>query len=102
MKTRAFGKIISDSDDRFVVHFRGFVEGGGPDPEVSLARNGDHCYFTVSNLASHDSHSPGFDCFEDAADYRTRVLEDIGKSLKQRAIASVGFYQDTNPAYVSF
>lgn len=55
-------------------------------PVVSLARNPDHCFFRVDQLADHDSHAPAFDDRPSVDAYIQRVHNDIANALAAMGI----------------
>lgn len=44
---------------------------------VSLARVPDHCFFNITELHYHDSHSPPMESLDEAMSYLSRVRKDI-------------------------
>ena len=97
-KIRVYGQII-ERDGRFCCPFRSHAEGYVPSTSVSLARNPDHCFFNLENLAEHDSHMPSFSSYEEAAKYRRRVLVDFACQIEGE-IATIGIYDGVTPDHM--
>ena len=80
--------------------FRTIVErnDGGELPQVSLARQPDHCFFSVDDFWSHREHTPGMHSPQEAQAYVTRVVWDVVKAFMAKGLGDcITQFQNPDP-----